>query len=145
MFYQRACSHCKLDNRRVHNFQMVANCPVADITMMELIDFWNNIQYNFHSGDSARNACMKCHCPTMDPLHANNQERKFTCKDIDLLNKVVYTIWNLMELRKKAMRESKQTWSNGMEFGRWLVKKSMHGYSSNIAELFLWSRWCLAK
>ena len=144
-FYQGACPHCKLDNRRVHNLHMVANCPVADITMAELIDFRSNIQYNFHSADSARNVCMKCHCPTMDPLHANNQGRKFACEDMDLLNKVAHAIWNSRELRKKAMREFKQTWSNEAEFGRWLVKKSTHGYSSNMAELFLWSRWCLSK
>ena len=62
------------------------------MTMTEFIDFQNNMQYNFQSAETAWNVCVKCHCPRMDPLHANNQGGKFACEDADLLNKVAHAI-----------------------------------------------------
>lgn len=141
--YEGACPHCKLNNQQTHNHHMVSNCPVANISMAEMIEFRENIRYNFSEVGTAQHICMRCHCPTISPLHDNNRRGHFACQDSDLLNKVAHAIWSSRDLQAKAKREFKQSWSSSAEFGRWLVKKSTHGFSSNIVELFLWSKWLI--
>lgn len=96
---------------------------------------YDHSQYSNHI-----NLCFRCHVPQLrKDLHAQNAAQQSTdCSYKDVIGPAIFACWASLELRKKAMKEFGQNWTNIAEYKLWLKRGPNGRHVTNAIAVFLW-------